>query len=69
MKDKNRALPFFPGNGLPMRSRKVLPNDPCPCQSGKKAKHCCGAGTRYFLRNKPVPVKHEPESQVTPEAQ
>lgn len=21
---------------------KVYPNDPCPCGSGKKYKHCCG---------------------------
>ena len=24
-------------------SRKVYPNDPCPCGSGKKYKKCCGA--------------------------
>ena len=23
-------------------SRKVYPNDPCPCGSGKKFKKCCG---------------------------
>lgn len=23
--------------------RKVRPNDPCPCQSGRKYKRCCGA--------------------------
>ena len=26
----------FPGSG------KIYPNDPCPCGSGKKYKHCCG---------------------------
>lgn len=26
----------FPGN------KKIYPNDPCPCGSGKKYKHCCG---------------------------
>ncbi len=25
------------------RSTKIGPNDPCPCGSGKKYKHCCGA--------------------------
>ena len=24
------------------RRKKVYPNDPCPCGSGKKYKHCCG---------------------------
>ncbi|MBQ4362136.1 MAG: SEC-C domain-containing protein, partial [Lachnospiraceae bacterium] len=23
-------------------SKKVYPNDPCPCGSGKKYKNCCG---------------------------
>ena len=27
----------------PVRKNKVGPNDPCPCGSGKKYKHCCGA--------------------------
>lgn len=22
--------------------RKIYPNDPCPCSSGKKYKKCCG---------------------------
>ncbi len=29
------------GDGLPARSAKVPRNSPCPCGSGKKAKHCC----------------------------
>lgn len=24
------------------KAKKVYPNDPCPCGSGKKYKHCCG---------------------------
>lgn len=24
--------------------KKIYPNDPCPCGSGKKYKHCCGKG-------------------------
>ncbi|MDR2416389.1 MAG: SEC-C domain-containing protein [Candidatus Peribacteria bacterium] len=24
--------------------RKIRPNDPCPCGSGKKYKKCCGKG-------------------------
>lgn len=27
---------------VPVRVTKVGPNDPCPCNSGKKAKKCCG---------------------------
>ena len=56
---KNRTLEFFEGNGMPMKSRKVLPNDPCPCKSGKKAKHCCGAKTEYFRIVKPDPTLRE----------
>ena len=37
----------FPGmfqNNMPVSSnKKVYPNDPCPCGSGKKYKKCCGA--------------------------
>jgi hypothetical protein len=35
---------FFPDNVLPFRrgEPKVGRNDPCPCGSGKKHKHCCG---------------------------
>ena len=25
-----------------VKEKKVFPNDPCPCGSGKKYKHCCG---------------------------
>ncbi|WP_367179854.1 SEC-C metal-binding domain-containing protein [uncultured Rikenella sp.] len=29
-------------------SKKVGRNAPCRCGSGKKAKHCCGAETKYY---------------------
>ena len=29
-----------------MSQKKVYPNDPCPCGSGKKFKKCCGKTTR-----------------------
>ena len=40
-------IPFlqFPNgiNGTPQKgTRKIYPNDPCPCGSGKKYKKCCG---------------------------
>jgi preprotein translocase subunit SecA len=34
-----------PGQGKPQpvrKGRKIGRNDPCPCGSGKKYKHCCG---------------------------
>ncbi|MEE1228931.1 MAG: SEC-C metal-binding domain-containing protein [Lachnospiraceae bacterium] len=24
------------------QTKKIYPNDPCPCGSGKKYKNCCG---------------------------
>ena len=33
---KNEKIIAFPG------TKKVYPNDPCPCGSGKKYKNCCG---------------------------
>lgn len=51
MKDtKERKVSFMSSNGAPIRSEKVGRNDPCPCGSGKKAKNCCGAETRYYVR-------------------
>lgn len=44
---RSEAIQFVRGNGNPLRHKKVLPNDPCPCMSGKKAKHCCGTDTRF----------------------
>lgn len=35
--ENNKIIPF-PSNP----SKKLYPNDPCPCGSGKKYKHCCG---------------------------
>ena len=43
-----RPLPETPGDEGPRapvrRGPKIGRNDPCPCGSGKKYKHCCGAG-------------------------
>ena len=35
-KEGKTKIIAFPGE------KKVYPNDPCPCGSGKKYKHCCG---------------------------
>ena len=32
----------------PIIAKKVRPNDPCWCGSGKKAKHCHGTETKYY---------------------
>src|SRR5581483_1895004 len=39
------------GNGAhkPRKSRKVGVNDPCPCGSGKKYKHCHGAAQKTLV--------------------
>ena len=29
--------------GKATTKKKIYPNDPCPCKSGKKYKHCCGS--------------------------
>lgn len=36
--------PIFPASALSEKksSKKIYPNDPCPCGSGKKYKKCCG---------------------------
>eukprot|EP00873_Tetraselmis_striata_P019177 jgi/Tetstr1/439441/TSEL_027875.t1 len=32
------------GDGGGVKAKKVKPNEPCTCGSGKKYKKCCGAG-------------------------
>ena len=39
-------------SNTPIIARKVRPNDPCLCGSGKKAKHCCGTQTKYYKTQK-----------------
>ncbi|MBQ7666782.1 MAG: SEC-C domain-containing protein, partial [Kiritimatiellae bacterium] len=31
-------------SGTVRNEKKIYPNDPCPCGSGKKYKKCCGQG-------------------------
>jgi len=40
-----RQVPHGPVQTIRRESPKVGRNDPCPCGSGKKYKHCCGAGS------------------------
>lgn len=47
-KDTERLVKFFKSKGLTggklsdYTARKIYPNEPCPCGSGKKYKKCCG---------------------------
>ena len=36
------AFPNGPNGRMVTTTRKIYPNDPCPCGSGKKYKKCCG---------------------------
>lgn len=45
------AIQFVRGNGAPLTHKRILPNEPCPCGSKRKVKHCCGiaaADKGYF---------------------
>jgi uncharacterized protein YchJ len=41
---KTTQTGYFPNSFLNsvVKGKKVYPNDPCPCGSGKKYKKCCG---------------------------
>ena len=54
---KNHPVIVYPGNGSPFISQKIRPNDPCPCGSGKKAKHCHGTDTKYYHSSSDKPIK------------
>jgi preprotein translocase subunit SecA len=47
--DKSHGAGDGDGNGaVPRKLRKIGVNEPCPCGSGKKYKHCHGAKTRVI---------------------
>jgi len=39
---------IYKGNGSPIMAIKKQRNALCSCGSGRKAKNCCGAETKYF---------------------
>jgi len=41
---------IFSQSKSPIMAVKIQRNEMCPCGSGKKAKYCCGANTKYFTR-------------------
>lgn len=45
---RNHKVTLYKGDGFPMVALKTGRNEPCRCGSGKKAKHCCGAGSKYY---------------------
>jgi len=58
------------GNGFPIKAeKKILPNDPCPCGSGKKSKKCCGMGSgrKYFYSK--LNLRQKSKLQVEKELQ
>jgi preprotein translocase subunit SecA len=42
MEDNNKDMKFNNKNSIPHISKKIARNEPCPCNSGKKYKQCCG---------------------------
>jgi uncharacterized protein YecA (UPF0149 family) len=59
------------GNGFPMAARKINPNAPCQCGSGKKAKKCCGTKTVYCyskLNEKQIAEEKAKEEKAKAEA-
>ncbi len=38
---------FMETKKLPIRKKKIYPNEPCPCGSGKKFKKCCRGNGKY----------------------
>lgn len=49
MKEKHKVTLITPRKGdNQITARKTGRNEPCPCGSGKKAKRCCGAETKYY---------------------
>ncbi len=46
--DMTTNAPEDQSTNAPRRAAKVRPNDPCPCGSGKKYKHCHGAKAKVL---------------------
>jgi len=45
---RNHKVTVYSSGSTPIVAKKIRPNDPCPCGSGKKAKHCHGTKTEYY---------------------
>lgn len=45
---RQHKVTVYSSGSTPIVAKKIRPNDPCPCGSCKKAKHCCGATTEYY---------------------
>ncbi|MDY0130910.1 MAG: SEC-C metal-binding domain-containing protein, partial [Methanosarcina vacuolata] len=49
-------------------SKKIGRNDPCPCGSGKKYKHCCLGRSKVVTGNQ-TPIKQTPIIQASPKSE
>ena len=59
---EQRTVLLFKGNGSPLISRKQERNKQCDCNSGKKAKHCCGTESVLSHTLKTELVKPKPKT-------
>ena len=41
-KEAFHGVKVYPGQMIKWKGKRILPNDRCPCGSGKKFKGCCG---------------------------
>lgn len=46
-REQGHTVSIVNGNGFPLAVKKINRNAKCECNSGKKAKHCCGTKTKY----------------------
>jgi uncharacterized protein YecA (UPF0149 family) len=47
---EKRMVKIFQNSEKPLIAEKLNRNDKCKCGSGKKAKYCCGAETKYYTK-------------------
>lgn len=48
MKERREHLIWTPKAGAHIETKKTGRNEPCPCGSGKKNKHCCKIDTKFY---------------------
>lgn len=59
MSKEKRMCTFYEGAGKPFKSDKQDRNAKCKCNSGKKAKNCCGCETNYYTAKVPEVSKRQ----------
>ena len=48
-------------------AKKIYPNDPCPCGSGKKFKQCCGRKILQEMNSNPELKNKTVQMQILPQ--